>query len=90
MDQTTKDPQQRAIDFSKSQQYVDIVKKAKENGIIVNMEGMKTIVKRETDDSESVMMTEWRWDEPDSEEFILNILQKEVDVYMNQRRDLKN
>lgn len=82
MDQTTKDPQQRATDFSKSQQYVDLVKKAKENGIIVSMEGMKTIVKRETYYSESVEMTEWRWDEPDSEEFILNILQKTVDNYI--------
>ncbi len=84
MDQTTKDPQQRATDFSKSQQYVDLVKKAKENGVIVNMEGMKTIVKRETDDSDGAMITEWKWDEPDSEEFILYILQKRVDIYVNQ------
>ena len=81
MDPTIKDPLQRAIAFSKSKKYIDLVKEANDKGIIVEMDDIKTIIRRETDDSASAMITEWRCDEPDSEEFIFKTLQAQVKIY---------
>ena len=73
------DPSKRADEFSKSQRFLDLVNDAKAKGVIVEMDGMTTIVKHETGNSES--RTEWRWNTPDCEDFIFDILQKRTEIY---------
>jgi hypothetical protein len=70
------DPLSRAQAFAKSQRVQELISRAKEHDIIVEIVGTTTIVRLTTDNGESVSSTEWNFDTPDAEDFIYGVLQQ--------------
>lgn len=77
-------PVERAKMFSQSQKFLALADEAKGYGITLYVEGTKTIIKRSSKLSHSVIETDWKWDSLEDEAFILDILRRRVDIYKEQ------
>jgi predicted transport protein len=72
---------QRALAFSRSQRFMDLVEKARRKNILLQMEGKTTIVKCTSKEFAAEQVNEWLWDEPDSEDNVYEALKNTIRRY---------
>lgn len=74
-------PLDRAIAFASSERFLNLVEKALLQGVILSLQEFRTVIECIRPGSHSVSSTEWSWEEPDSGDFIYNVLVKRVEIY---------
>jgi hypothetical protein len=71
----SKTPADRAAEFATSARFLELVKRGKELGVTVEINGLTTTVHSTTQTSESFSETTWRWEDAGCADMVYQVLE---------------
>lgn len=72
---------QRALEFSRSQRFIDLVEEARKKNIMLRIDGKITTVRCMSSVFAAEQVNDWIWDEPNSEDRIYESLKNTIKRY---------
>lgn len=76
----SKTPATRAEEFATSTRFLELVKRGKEAGVTVEINGLTTTVYSVTSTSESLSETTWRWEDDGCADMVYQVLEFRIEL----------
>ncbi len=76
----SKTPADRAAEFAASVRFLELVKRGKEVGVIIEIDGLTTTVYSTTPTSESFSETTWRWEDAGCADMVYQALEFRIEL----------